>query len=295
MKRNKEVIDITLSGQPKMKKAQANLGDLYHEMKEIKKDVNPYLEFSLDQKNEKITKFINEFDNTSEPFFKRLYTIILFQEGIKKDLKFKINIEQVYNSSIILKEASKTLKVEYESIDKANVEEVDVIIDKISAYEKEFKETNAILNYLYDAYFRNIKMTSLAAIKDKKAYELEGLSREVNDLIKAYNNLEHAYYDIYYYSGDLIVKTVKALVNCLEKGKNKSYATIYNYGYFLKSDAILNFEFKEWIALFNKFKFIMKTTSNVELYDYLQFSELYQKLEKRYFVILIFYELRGGR
>ncbi|HPV55457.1 MAG TPA: hypothetical protein PLH77_03000, partial [Bacilli bacterium] len=93
MKRNKEVIDITLSGQPKMKKAQANLGDFYHEMKEIKKDKDPYLEYSLDQKNEKITKFINEFDNTSEPFFKRLYTIILFQEGIKKDLKFKINIE----------------------------------------------------------------------------------------------------------------------------------------------------------------------------------------------------------
>ena len=295
MKRNKEIIGITLSGEPKKNKSQAKVSDFYHEMREIKKDVDPYLDYSLDQKNEKIGKFINEFDSSLEPFLQRLYTIILFQEGIKKDLKLKLNLEKVASSANLLKEVSKTLKEEYDAIDKANLNQVDVIIDKIRVHEKNFKEANEILNYLYDAYFRNIKMTSLAAIKDKKAYELEGLAREVNELIRSYNNLEYAYYDTYYYSGDLIVKTVKALVSCFEKGKNKSYAKTYNYSYFLKSDAILNFEFKEWISLFNKFKFVMKTTSNVELYDYLQFSELYQKLEKRYFVVLIFYELGGER
>ncbi|HOF43632.1 MAG TPA: hypothetical protein PLE44_03480 [Bacilli bacterium] len=295
MKRNKEVIDIILSGEPKRGKSQLELAELYHEMKAIKKEEDPYLDYTLDQKNKKINEFIIEFPLSLESFLNRLYTLLLFQEGIKKDLKFKINLEKVNDASLIFKDACKTLSEAYSDVDKAKEDAVDQIFNQLRIYEKKFKEASEILSYLYDTYFRNIKMTSLAAIKDKKSYELEGLAREVNALIKSYSNLEHAYYDIYYYSGDLIVKTVKALVSCLEKGKNKSYALTYNYSYFLKSDAILNFELKEWINLFNKFKFIMKTTSNVELYDYLQFSELYQKLEKRYFVVLIFYEFGGGR
>lgn len=140
-------------------------------------------------------------------------------------------------------------------------------------------------------YYYQLRMSSYSICSDKSAKEINQLDKDIKDLIKNYKHINEAYDVIYYNSGELIVNTINALVECISNSKNENLKKQYDYKYFLNTDAVVALDFNEWIALFTKMKYVMRISKNTELFNYLKFRELYNELEKRYVLMLIFNEM----
>lgn len=291
-KNNKEKINLIITEPGQKEPESFNPSSYYQEIMDIDEKNEDDI-ISYDEKKDYINLFLESFVNKIEEVLRSFYFMELFYISINKDNK----------SSLIrddLKQRVKKITLFIEDIqskffDNISINELNQLYLLTNKYIDYFRETKEMVIFLKENYFKNIKTISYAAFANKKSFELESLCKETEQKIKEFKSIYEIYDYCSYYSGDLIVETVNALVECFKKSNNREYIKTYNFNYFLESDVIMQFDFLKWVNLFNKIKYVMKTTSNVEMFDYLKFDTLFRKLEKRYLLVLIYNETENNR
>lgn len=295
-KKQKEKIEIEIPELPINKSTNVVSDDeIYYERVE-----NPISKYNLndcfDQKSkqERIGEAIQNYEKKSASMLHKYYFLKLFSKSAIKDSKYN---EQM----IIIDQQINRIKKNYEELKKktdvlkylkdVSDLELEDVYAKINDLFEFYRDLDVDLTTFQTTYYRHLKMTSYSICNDKSYQELDTLNKNIVKFIEEYKTLGEAYDYIYYNSGSLIVDTINALMECLKNSGNKQLINSYQYDYFLDTDYVVVLTFTEWIELFTKIRYVMRTANKVELFDYLKYKELYQELEKRYLIMLIYNEM----
>lgn len=169
----------------------------------------------------------------------------------------------------ILSAIKKNLE-EYEDIYHM-IDMVLYVVDFISGIEKDLKAFKK--NYYHD-----FKVPSIILFTNKQVREVEIIEREVDEELAKYKSIEQAYDYFIYNSGELILDTLNELIRIKDSGIS------IDIHYFLQSDAIIKFEYNEWVDLITKILFVQsKIKGKAETSA--EFERLFVSLEVRYIIL----------
>lgn len=237
-------------------------------------------------KVKEINKFYHKLFSQIDRINKDFLILKLFKYCAKKDENF--NVEFIKIDKYLNK-----LKFDYNLIDKftsvlykkedITEDEIDQLYNKV-IYVCDFISgvTNDIKN-LKKNYYREFKIPSLLTIQDKNSKELEEIIQEVENEIKKYKSISEAYDYFVYNSGDLLFDMVDELLLIKKTGIK------IDRHYFLATDAILLFDYAEWVDLISRIKFVLgKVKGKAEINK--KFLELYKVVEIRYIILSIYKE-----
>jgi hypothetical protein len=293
-RKNKEKINLNLPENPAPSLNKAKDEEIYYERADYQG--NKYnLDDCFDQrtKQERILESIKAFERKSAVLLHKYYFLKLFGRAAlrnqsfneqtlildKQINRFKKNAEELRKRTDVLKYVK----------DVENLELEDVFL-KINETFDFYRDLDKTLNRYQSIFYPRLKMASFSICHDLTYQEIENLTKAVNEMLEEYKSIQEAYDYICYNSGELIINTIQSLVNCLANSNNKQYE-VYNFAYFLNSDFVMVMSFSEWVELFTKILYVKRTAKDVELFDYLQFKNHYQELEKRYLIMLIYNEM----
>ncbi|MFA7126331.1 MAG: hypothetical protein WC182_02050 [Bacilli bacterium] len=160
-------------------------------------------------------------------------------------------------------------------------------------YEK-MKETllfhEGITNILDDArrkYFNHLKIATLNVCLNRKNIELEKIYHDLVGFLKDYKSLDDAAQTVYYNSGQIIHQMVDVIIEEINDLKNLRYIKAYPSHYFIKSDVVITLSFPEWIELYNRVKFVMKSAVDVNLAHCINFRQVFDQFELRYLILMM--------
>lgn len=295
IKKQKEKIEIDIPEIPTSVSTNVKDEEIYFERAnyaDSKYNLNDC--FDQKSKHEKILESINAFEKKSSAMLHKYYFLKLFSKVAFKDQKYNEQLLSLDKHINRIKKNYEDLKKKTDVLKYLNDTgdfELEDVFAKINELYEFYRGLNTDIDKFQSNYYRNLKMTAFSICNDKSYQELESLSKSVNKTIEEYKTFQEAYDYIYYNSGELIVDTINSLVQCLENSGNKQYISTYKYDYFLETDFVVVLKFTEWIELFTKIRYVMRTATKVEIFDFLKFKEYYQELEKRYIIMLIFNEM----
>lgn len=295
-KKQKEKIEIEIPELPINKSTNVVSDDeIYYERVE-----NPIPKYNLndcfDQKSkqDRISEAIQNYEKKSASMLHKYHFLKLFSKSALKDSKYNeqmITIDQQINRIKKNYEELKKMTDVLKYLKDVSDLELEDVYTKINELFEFYRALDIDLTTFQTSYYRHLKMTSFSICNDKSYQELDTLNKNIVKFIEEYKTLGEAYDYIYYNSGSLIVDTINALMECLKNSGNKQLINSYQYDYFLDTDYVVVLTFTEWIELFTKIRYVMRTANKVELFDYLKYKELYQELEKRYLIMLIYNEM----
>ncbi|NLD26446.1 MAG: hypothetical protein GX661_03710 [Acholeplasmataceae bacterium] len=293
-KKNKEKININLPEDPSPSLNTANDDEIYYERADYQGS-KYNLDDCFDQKTkqERILESIQAFERKAGSLLHKYYFLKLFGRAAlrnssyneqtlyldKQINRFKKNADDLRKRTDVLKYVK----------DVENLELEDVFL-KINDTFDFYRDLDNTLNRYQNTFYPRLKMASFSICHDMTYQEIESLLKSINEMLEGYKNIQEAYDYICYNSGELIINTIQSLVNSLANSNNKHYEA-YNFAYFLNSDFVMVMSFSEWVELFTKILYVKRTAKDVELFDYLQFKNYYQELEKRYLIMLIYNEM----
>jgi hypothetical protein len=295
-KKRKEKIDLVIPEIPTAKReTTADDSEIYFERAKSYENM-----YSLDDcadnatKQERIVSSMNSFEKKTAAMYHKYYFLKLFSKAAAKDLKFNEQflafdkqINRIRRNYEELKKKTDLLKY----VEDVGDMDLDELFAKVNDIFDFYRGLNHDLDKFQSSYYRDLKMTSYSICNDKTYSELEILNKNVTKFLDDFKTIQEAYDFIFYNSGELIVNTIRSLVQCLENSGNLQYIKDYPFSYFLASDYVVVLKFTEWIELFTKILYVKRTVSKIELFDYLKFREYYSELEKRYIIMLIANEL----
>lgn len=294
-KKPKEKIDIKVPEFPTKFISKASDDEIYYERAEYIDDrYNLDDCFDVKTKVERILESLRAFDKKAQTILHKYYFLKLFAKVASRDAK--------YNEKMITvdKQVNRMKKIYDEIKKRADVlkylpEEGDF------DYNELFMKINDLFDYgralftrlsdIQKQYYQNLKIAAYSLCKNKTHQELEQLLKETNETIQQYKSPQEAYDFIYYNSGELIVNTVKALVDVINESGIKNYIDAYQFQYFLASDDVVALRFAEWIDLFNKLLYVIRNTNRIDYNSAALFNQYYRQLETRYMIMLIYNEM----
>ncbi|HHZ18141.1 MAG TPA: hypothetical protein GX390_02515 [Acholeplasmataceae bacterium] len=294
-KKQKETIDIKVPEIPSKFISKANDDEIYFERAEYSEN-----QFDLDDcfnaktKAERILEALQVFEAKEKALLHKYYFLKLFARVASRDSKYNEKMltidKQVNRMKRIHDEIKKRADIlKYVQDDEAfDYSELFVKINDLFDFGRVLSTQ---LNDIQKQYYHNLKIATYSICKDKTYQELEQLIKDTNEMIQEYKSAQEAYDFIYYNSGELVVQTVKALVEAIEESGIKSYIDAYPFKYFLPSDDVVVLRFAEWIDLFNKLLYVFRTSNRIDFKSVQPFSEYYRELEKRYMIMLIYNEM----
>lgn len=295
LKKQKEVIDIDIPEGPVHKSQNvAKDEEIYYERVEVKEQYSLSEIKGIEGKKNKLKERREEFEKKVTDLYHSYSFLRLFAKAADKDKYFNEKMILIDKSINRIKKQHEDYKRKSDLIKYVdlNEDELETINSSLNALFNFYDDLNKEINKVKTKYYKHLKMTSFGICSDKSYQELDNINKNINQFISEYKNINDAYDFIYYNSGSLIVDTVKALMECIENSNNEELKSMYKYNYFLDSDFVVAFSFPEWVELFTKIKYVMRTASKVELFDYLKFKKLYDELETRYILMLIHSEMR---
>ena len=220
--------------------------------------------------------------NSVGAFSKEILAVFIENKDLVRIL-FNTN-NNIYFLNEVLEVAYNMCKAKWMSdIPTITEDEIDQLYNKV-IYVCDFISgvTNDIKS-LKKNYFREFKIPSLLTIQDKNSKELEEIIREVENETKKYKSISEAYDYFVYNSGDLLFDMVDELLLIKKTGIK------IDRHYFLATDAILLFDYAEWVDLISRIKFVLgKVKGKAEINQ--KFLELYKVVEIRYIIMSIYKE-----
>lgn len=145
----------------------------------------------------------------------------------------------------------------------------------------------SILEDIKKHFHSHVKMATLNVCFAKEIEELIRIYVDMTAFLKNYKTLEEAAQYIFYNSGQAIHRLINITVERLQSARTLRYSQIYPTKYFLKSDAIITLTLGEWVELYNKLKFVIKNTPDVNLLDNANFKNDFFQFEIYYLILMI--------
>ncbi|MCK9536201.1 MAG: hypothetical protein M0R05_01210 [Bacilli bacterium] len=294
-KKPKEKVNIKVPEIPAKTLSIANDDEIYFERAEyVENKYNLEDCFDAKTKADKILDSVQAYDAKAKMMLHKYHFLKLFARVALRDTKYN-------EKMILLDKQINRIKKNYEDIKKrAEILkytkddvgfEFDNLFIKINELFDFGRDLNNQLADFQKQYYQNLKMATFSICKNKTYQQLDALNKTTNEMIQEYKSFQEAYDYIYYNSGELIVNTVNALVKAIKTGGVNNYIQSYPYQYFLLSDDVVVLRFAEWIDLFNKILYVIRTTNKIDLFSNQIFSQYYRELEKRYMIMLIYNEM----
>jgi len=294
-KKQKEIIEIEVPEVPSSPTSKVSDEEIYYERADfVDNKYNLKDCFDNKSKQQKIIESLDAYEKKSSTMLHKYFFLKLFMKAALKDQKFNEQMMILDKHINRIKKVFEDLRKKTDVLkylkDIGDLELEDVFI-KINELYEFYRGLDKDVSKFQNTYYRHLKMTSFSICNDKTYQELDTISKNVNKMIDEYKSIQDTYDYIYYNSGELIVDTINSLVQCFENSGNAQYISTYKYDYFIESDFVVVLKFTEWIELFTKLRYVLRTANKVELFDYLQFKNYYQELEKRYIIMLITNEM----
>lgn len=268
--------------------------DIYHEQSTEKVHKVPKYT-TTELKNLIITNY-QKAEKRLEKLIKDYYILKLFSRAATRSGRFNekmLHLDKQLNYTKRLNEEIKRKMDIVKYMQDVTNEELMEIYDKVEQFLDQIQQTQLEADDINLKHYNKIKLASAGIIINKNNFELEKFNREVNEFIYQYKSLQEAAEHVYYYSGDLIVQTVNSLVQSIKLAKNSDHIYNYDYNYFLESSTVITLSLPQWIELFNKIRYVLRTVSDVNVINYVDFKNYYQKLEVRYFILMLYMESKS--
>lgn len=294
LKRNKEKINISVPEGPVPSVSKAKDEEIYYERADYQDNIYDLEDcFDTKSKVERILESLAVFAKKYMQALHKYYFFKLFNRVALKNKNYNTLTLQLDKQINRFKKTYDDLKKKTDVLkylqDVADTELEQVLL-KINALFDFCRDINKNLTAYQQTYFPRLKIASYSICNDMTYIEIDNLIKAVNKMIDEFKNIREAYDYIVYNSGELINNTVNAFVTGLQNSNNPQYKE-YDFKYFLSSDFVMVLNFSEWVDLFTKFLYIKRIAKDVELFDYLNFKNHYQELEKRYVIMLIYNEM----
>lgn len=257
-------------------------------VKEDKPLINPNL--SYDEKKNVLIKEYNYLDRSLKNIIHDYYLCKIYSKAALKDSVFE---------DLMLSMDKQTIKYRkdcYEMYITVNNIKVNNNVDeeKFNEVYKKIMELQSMANSIYhnindtrSRYYNHLKIATFNVCINKNNQELEKVYNNLIDYLSEYKNLNEASDFIFLHSGDVIIKTIEMLLRCIKDSKHHEHLAIYDYHYFLKSEAVLYLELSEWIDLYNKIKFVIKSIGDIDVSNYLDFNKYFRDFEMRYLILML--------
>lgn len=268
---------------------------IYHEHHlEIEEpETNPAQSKSIDEMRSIIISNFNNAEKGLAGLNKQYYLLKLFSRAALKNPQFNERIlfldKEINNIKRLFEELKRKMDI-VKYMQDVTIEELMEIHDKLNNFFDHQTHFSSEAKEVERIYYRNIKMASAGIIMNKNNIELEKFHKDVNDFIYQYRSLQEAAEYVFFHSGDLIVKTINSLVQCINNSANSEHIETYNYDYFLDSPLVLTLTLPEWIELFNKIRYVLRVVSDINIINYVDFRQNYLQLEIRYFILMLYME-----
>lgn len=270
--------------------------DIYHEQ-EVEEETTVFeVQYTIDKMREMILDDFTKSERRLAKLNKDYYILKLFSRAAIKTGRFNekmLHLDKQVNYTKRLYEELKRKMDIVKYMQDVTMDELNEINEKIKKYLSFLSQIQTEADEINRVHYTKIKLASAGIIINKNNIELEKFNREVNDFIYQYKSLQEAAEYVYYHSGDLIVETVKTLVQSIEQAKNPEHIQKYDFNFFLESSLVLTLTLPQWIELFNKIRYVLRTTSEVNVISYVDFKNNYQKLEVRYFILMLYMESKS--
>lgn len=173
------------------------------------------------------------------------------------------------------------------TMDNPAQEELEDLFDKVKEISLFHQGISNIIDDARKKYFNHLKIATLNACMNRKNIELEKIYRGLSSFLKDYKSLEEAANTIFYSSGEMIQGMVKALIQALELHRDPRYIRAYPFHYFLHSDVVITLTNAEWIDLYNKIRFVMKSASDANLSHCLEFRKYFDVFKIKYLILMM--------
>ena len=231
--------------------------------------------------------FFKKQNEKIEKLSKDLLILKLFKYSAKKNDNYNcdfINVDKYLNK----------LKFDYGLIDKfynalykkdlLTIDEIDQLYAKVVYISDFIAGLNQDIIDLKKNYYHEFKIPSLMICQNKSSSDLIKLIDNVEKELKGFKSLTEANDYYIFNSGELIYDMIDELLLIKNKG------IVIERHYFLASDAVLKFEYSDWVDLLSRIKFVFsKIKGKVE--TSVKFKRLYEIIETRYMILSIYKEI----
>lgn len=240
---------------------------------------------------EEVEEILDKYNKKIDSLFHTFYFLILFGRIAHKDGKYNSIMLSLDKEKNQIKKLYENLKKKYDDYRKNPTNDLDNLLEESEYFVNYQKSLDKKLTDTQKKYYSKMKMPTYSACDGKTYLEVYALSQGVNEMIDEFKSVKEAGEYFIYNSGDLIVDTVNALVTSISNMGNTAFKKEFSFSYFLKENFVLVMEYREWITLFSKIKQALKRIIRIEAFDNIKFKTLYEELEKRYIVVLMYNEL----
>ncbi len=260
-------------------------------MEDNKKEMNS--NFNLKSSDQLIDEIITNFKNVlnkNNQIIKDYYMCKIFSRVGLKDLDFNLQVITMDKHVNKLKRECFELSRIIDNIKLG----VELPIEQLIKIDNQVTELKAFQSGLFNqlieinnASYGHLKITTVNVTINKSNQELEKLYNNISKELKDFKNFNDASDYIYFHSGDFVSEIVNNIVNCVKETNNEDYIFQYDKKYFIESDEIISLEYKEWIDLYNKCKFVLRLLKNYKTINYLNCIEQFDTLEAKYAILMM--------
>ena len=165
-----------------------------------------------------------------------------------------------------------------------NPEVIDFIKEQNLGKEQEELILKSIVNTVTELTeinnnsYGHLKISTVTITINKTNDELEKLYNNISNELKGFKTFSEAADFIFYNSGGFIDNLVSTYIKYVKNSNNQEFINTYNRTYFLPSDVVISLEFKEWIELYKRLKYVLrlmidyKNKLYIEQQKYLKFN-----------------------
>lgn len=256
---------------------------------EAEEHVEEVLPITKDMVQQAYKTFLQLFQQSSKRYYIILYLVLakdqnrsfLERLNVIKNAMKEITLQEVYFHKAMD-------RIEYELLPPSSL--IEDTFHQVEHTNQNIKLLQEDMSEFERLYYRDIKIATMSVLIEKSYTEVQTAYKDQQYFIREHKSLKLAAEYVYFHSGDLIVETVKALVNCIEMSRSFQNKTKIDLSYFLKTDAVITLDLTEWLSLFSKIRYILRQSASLHPLSYAQFKQLYRQLETHFLMLMIYME-----
>lgn len=247
--------------------------------------------------NEIISTF-TMISNKNSRITKEYYTCKILSRVGLKDLDFNMQVitmdkhvnrmkRDCFDLSRIIDNMKYGLKLDYDRLVKLHKQVMDLQAFQLGVLNQLTEINNNSYGYL--------KISTVTITINKTNDELEKLYNNISNELKGFKTFTEAAEFIFYNSGGFIDNLVTTYIKYVQNTNNKDYINTYNRSYFLPSDVVISLDFKEWIELYKRLKYVLRLMTDHKNKLYIECDELFKIFEAKYAILMMQFEQKSKK
>ncbi len=253
---------------------------------------------SEEQLTNEIISTFTMISNKNSRITKEYYTCKILSRVGLKDLDFNMQVitmdkhvnrmkKDCFDLSRIIDNMKYGMKLDYDKLVKIHKQVMDLQAFQLGVLNQ--------LTEINNNSYGHLKISTVTITINKTNDELEKLYNNISNELKGFKTFSEAAEFIFYNSGGFIDNLVSTYIKYVKNSNNQEFINTYNRTYFLPSDVVISLEFKEWIELYKRLKYVLRLMIDYKNKLYIECDELFKIFEAKYAILMMYYEQKSKK